>query len=270
MNRFDKLFDRPDRRAFIPFFTLGDPTPKASLDIIRAAVDAGADALELGFPFSDPITDGPVNQRSMQRALKAGVTYAACVEMVREIRSAYPDLAIGLLLYYNLLFMRGDSAYQELADIGIDAVVCSDLPLDESFAHMQALRANGLGCIQMVAPNTGAERARRLIGESSAFTYVISRFGTTGSAEDLEPDTLARVHRLGACQRPLVVGFGISKVSHVRELWKAGAHGVIIGSLFSLKIEKNPHDCAPAVEFIRNFISQIQAGKPCLDYPGVV
>lgn len=174
-NRFIQLFADPDRKAFIPFFTLGDPHPDSSFELICTAVDAGADAIELGFPFSDPITDGPVNQRSMQRALMAGTNYDTCLELLRRIRSRYPALPIGLRLYYNLLHMRGDKAYAEFADIGVDAIVCSDLPFDESDWHMQMLASHGLGCIQMVAPNTPNERASNLLNHSSTPDMVLLR-----------------------------------------------------------------------------------------------
>lgn len=270
-NRFNQLFANPNRKAFIPFFTLGDPNPESSYELICTAVDAGADAVELGFPFSDPITDGPVNQRSMQRALKAGTRYETCLELLRRIRSRYPYLPIGLLLYYNLLYMRGSKAYQEFADIGVDAIVCSDLPFDESTWHMQMLAVNGLGCIQMIAPNTPHERAMKLLDYSSAFTYVISRFGTTGTSEHFEDEALQRIERISrASSQPIVVGFGISKVEQVREFWRHGANGVIIGSLFSLRIENNLQDIPSVQAVINGFITQVQQEKEFLVQPDVI
>ena len=270
-NRFQKMFARQDRKAFIPFFTLGDPNPQASYELICTAVDAGADALELGFPFSDPITDGPVNQRSMQRALIAGTKYDTCLELLRRIRSRYPDLPIGLLLYYNLLYMRGDKAYAEFSDIGIDAIVCSDLPFEESARHTWFLAKNGLGCIQMIAPNTPKERALKLLSHSSAFTYVISRFGTTGAIEKFEVDALKRIEHLRqASTYPLVVGFGISKIDQVRDFWNYGANGVIIGSLFSLCIEKNLQNIPAVHTFIDDFITKIQHSKARLELPSTI
>lgn len=255
MNRFDTAFAQSDRKAFIPFFTLGDPNREESMKLIRTAVEAGADAVELGFPFSDPVTDGPINQRSMQRSLASGMTYDSCVGMLREIRALYPDLPIGLLLYYNLLFKRGERAYAELAEIEVDGVVCSDLPLEESAGHAALLAAHGIGCIQMVAPNTPAERAARLIETSSAFTYVISRFGTTGPSARFEDDSLHRLARLRRLSdKPLVVGFGISRKQQVHDFWQAGANGVIVGSHFSLVIERNLDDLNVARKEIEEFV----------------
>ena len=260
MNRFDKGF-QPDRKLFIPFFTLGDPNREESMRLIRAAVDAGADAVELGFPFSDPVSDGPINQRSMQRSLASGMIFDGCVEMIREIRALYPDLPIGLLLYYNLLFKRGERAYAEFASAGVDAVVCSDLPLEESGRHIELLRAHGIGCIQMIAPNTPTERAARLIEGSSAFTYVISRFGTTGpSNARFEDGSVHRVTRLRKLsEKPLVVGFGISRKEQVAYFWNAGANGVIVGSHFSLLIEQNLDDLDVARQEIEDFVRTVRS-----------
>ncbi|MEV0674980.1 tryptophan synthase subunit alpha [Actinosynnema sp. NPDC050436] len=259
MNRFDSAFQGSDRKLFVPFFTLGDPNREEGLALVRAAVDAGADAVELGFPFSDPITDGPINQRSMQRSLQAGTTYDACVDMVRELRGDYPDLPIGLLLYYNLLFKRGPGAYAELAEVGVDAVVCSDLPVEEADEHVGLLREHGLGCIQMVAPNTPAERAARLFESSSAFTYVISRFGTTGPSARFEDDSAQRIRSLrGLTDKPMVVGFGVSTRSQVVDFWDAGADGVIVGSHFSLLVERNLDDLGVARKEIEDFVRALR------------
>ena len=259
MNRFDTAFGQSTRKLLIPFFTLGDPDRDGSMRIIRAAVDAGADAVELGFPFSDPITDGPINQRSMQRSLASGMTYQGCVDMVREIRHRYPRLPIGLLLYYNLLFKRGDRAYAELAEAGVDAVVCSDLPMEEAGEHVDLLRANDIGCIQMIAPNTPLKRAERLIEGSSAFTYVISRFGTTGPSASFADDAVRRVGRLrDLSKKPLVVGFGISRKDQVEDFWDAGADGVIVGSHFTLLVERNVDDLARARREIEDFVRSVK------------
>ncbi len=265
MNRFDKLFWQTKHRTFIPFFTLGDPNLESNLRLIKSAIDSGVDAVELGFPFSDPITDGPTNQRSMQRSLRSGTTYNSCVRMVKEIRREYPELPIGLLLYYNLLFMRGDCAYRELAEIGVDAVVCSDLPLEESLSHREQLERNGIGCIQMIAPNTPDARAFELFQTSSAFTYVISRFGTTGETEAFERAALNRIPSLRrVSDKPAVIGFGISKPDQVVAFWKSGANGVIVGSHFSSLIEHNLNNLDIVESTIRSFIQAIQPHRQSL------
>lgn len=260
MNRFDALFSRRERKAFVPFFTLGDPDWDTSLEIIMSAVHAGADALELGYPFADPISDGPTNQRSMQRALRAGATFDSCTRLVSTMRARFPDLPISLLLYYNLLYFQADEGYRKLADAGVDAVVISDLPFEESGRHVDGLSRHGIGCVQMVAPNTPVDRARVLFEASRGFTYVISRFGTTGADRQLGAATVQRVRLLRSLtEKPYVVGFGISHPHHVRQIWDAGADGVIVGSHFISMIERNVAAIAPAISGICGFIEEVKS-----------
>jgi len=260
MNRFNTLFSDPSRQVFLPFFTLGDPTPEKSLSLIKAAIDAGADALELGIPFSDPIADGPTNQRSMERALKAGMTFDKALIMIASIRAYAPDLPIGLLLYYNLMYRRGlGIAHGDLAAAGVDAIVSADLPIEESEQHEQSLKKHGLGAIQMIAPNTPDDRAKILFDRSSAFTYVLSGFGPTGVRHEVDPRTLERVQHLRKLNnKPMVVGFGISQPEHVQVIHQAGAHGAIVGSKFSQVIEENLQDLAQAEQWISQFIRDIK------------
>lgn len=260
MNRFDELFSRRQRRAFVPFFTLGDPQWEASLEIIVSAVHAGADALELGYPFADPISDGPTNQKSMQRALRAGATFDSCTKLVATIRQRFPDLPISLLLYYNLLYYQDEAGYRKLADAGVDAVVISDLPIEESRRHVDCLRKHRIGCVHMVAPNTPLDRARVLFDQSAAFTYVISRFGTTGADRQLGSATLERARLLRSItDKPYVVGFGISHPDHVRQIWDTGADGVIVGSHFSAMIERNVGTVGAAITGICDFIEEVKS-----------
>ena len=255
MNRFEQLF-KSKQKVFVPFFTLGDPNIEDSLRIIKAAIDAGADVLELGIPFSDPVADGPTNQRSMIRARQAGATFDLCLEMIQYIRHYNNEIPIGLLLYYNLIHRRGiDKAHQELAAAGVDGIVSADLPLDEAAEHEASLQKHGIGAVQMIAPNTPDKRAVELFDHSSAFTYVLSGFGTTGAKTDLDPKTLQRVKHLRALSdKPMIVGFGISKPEHVHAVWQAGADGAIVGSYFTKMIETHQGDVDVAIEEIARFI----------------
>jgi tryptophan synthase alpha chain len=260
MNRFDDLFSRRGRKAFVPFFTLGDPDGETSLEIIASAVHAGADALELGYPFADPISDGPTNQKSMQRALRAGATFDSCTRLVTTIRRRFPELPISLLLYYNLLYFQADEGYRKLAGAGVDAVVISDVPFEESGRHMECLCRHDIGCVHMVAPNTPVDRARVLFEESRAFTYVISRFGTTGADRQLGAETVQRVRLLRTItDKPYAVGFGISHPTHVGQIWDAGADGVIVGSHFISMIERHVGAIAPAIAGICGFIEEVKS-----------
>lgn len=261
MNRFQTLFADKDRRILLPFFTLGDPDPDTSLAIISAAVEAGADALELGIPFSDPIADGPTNQRSMMRALKAGMRFDRALAMLTTLRQRFPELPIGLLVYYNLLHRRGlHKAVADLALAGVDAIVSADCPLEESGPLEAALVHHGMGAIQMIAPNTSDARAVLLFERSSAFTYVLSGFGTTGVKDQLDPRTVARVaHLRQLSEHPMVVGFGISQPEQVKAIWQAGANGAIVGSRFTQIIEQYLDQPEVAQQKIEQFIAQVTA-----------
>ena len=257
MNRFRKLFQKPNRKAFIPFWMLGDPDPDRSLLIIKAILDAGADVLEIGIPFSDPIADGPTIQRSAQRALAAGATVDRTLELIERVRQG-ADVPIGLLVYFNLIYQRGlDEFCRQVRDVGVDAVLAADLPIEESEGLEQSLRAHDLGCVHLVAPNTPPARALHLIERSTAFAYVLSTFGTTGARAQLDPSTERKIRQLRACtKRPLVVGFGISSPAQAKTLYAAGADGVIVGSALVHLAEPCFDDPQALLENIKSFVRE--------------
>lgn len=157
MTRYTKLFSALSAKnegAFVPFIMLGDPTPEASLAIIRTAVAAGADALELGVPFSDPVADGPTIQRSHLRALDNGATVDSSLELIRQIRKEFPELPIGMLIYGNVVFTRGITQfYQEFADAGVDSILLPDVPVREGEPFIAAAKQPGIDPI-FIAPRT--------------------------------------------------------------------------------------------------------------------
>lgn len=222
----------------MPFFVLGYPNREKSMELLKGVIDLGVDALELGIPFSDPVADGPQNQLAMAEALKSGVTFDVCMEMLKEIRQYAPDLPIGLLLYYNLVFRRGpEKVCEQLKLIGVDALVCPELPIEESQAHEKTLAKYDLGCVHMVFPNTSDERAKKCFDHSSAFTYVVARLGPTGASDELRGETAARIsHLRSLTDKPMVVGFGLSKPEHVQTVWDAGSNGAIVASRFTKEL----------------------------------
>ncbi len=262
MNRFQQLF-ATGKKAFIPFFVLGDPTPEISLKLIQTAIETGVDALELGIPFSDPIADGPVIQAAAQRALQAGTDFNTCLQLLQEIR-ALSEIPMGLLLYYNLLHKRGTGrALPELAAAGADAILAVDLPLESAIEQLSSLPMAGLASIQLIAPNTPLARAEQLIAHSSAFTYVVSDFGTTGIRSELSNRTFERIKTLRTLTtQPLVVGFGISRAEQINALYQAGADGAIIGSAITQLIAEHasqPQHAITAVgDFLQTILSQLQ------------
>ncbi len=166
----------------MPFVTMGDPGLELSFDIIKTLIDAGADALELGIPFSDPIADGPVIQNANIRALAAGVTPAQCFELIGRIRQYNKDIPIGLLLYSNLVMARGiDSFYQQAQQAGVDSILIADVPLHESKLFRNAAMKHDIAPIFIAPPNITDDSLRELASYGRGYTYLLSRAGVTGT-----------------------------------------------------------------------------------------
>ena len=240
MNRFQKLFSDKNKKVFVPFFMLGDPSVEFSFLCIQAALESGAHALELGIPFSDPVADGPVIETASRKAVAAGVDFQQCLALIKRIREI-SDVPIGLLVYYNLLFRQTQTTlYERLKKAGVDGVLVVDLPMEESQSHERALAQQDIGCIQLIAPNTPLERAQVLLEKSTAFSYVISRYGATGVSNEIAGGSYDRIAQLRLLSdAPLVVGFGISRPEQVKRMHKNGANGAIIGSAIVKIIAEN-------------------------------
>ncbi|ERS43116.1 MULTISPECIES: tryptophan synthase subunit alpha [Corynebacterium] len=244
-SRYDKLFAalrEKNEGAFVPFIMLGDPTPEASLEIIRTAVAAGADALELGVPFSDPVADGPTIQASHIRALDGGATLDSALEQVRTIRSEFPDLPIGMLIYGNVAFARGvEKFYAEFAEAGADSILLPDVPVREGAPFIAAAKEAGINPI-FIAPARAAERTLAGVAEhSQGYIYAISRDGVTGTEKESETTGLDEV--VASIQRfdgpPVLLGFGISSPQHVADAIAANAAGAITGSAITKIIDRH-------------------------------
>jgi tryptophan synthase alpha chain len=234
-DRYARMFaalPRARRGAFIPFVMLGDPDAARSLAIVRSLALAGADALELGLPFSDPIADGPVIQAAATRALAAGVRRRDCWSIIGTIRTEFPELPIGLLVYANLVCHRDPAEfYREAAEAGVDSVLIADLPVGESAAIAAAARACGIAPVFIAPPNADAARLKAIAAAGAAYTYVTSREGVTGADDRLRRDLSGLIGQLRALGAPPpVLGFGISNPLQVREALAMGAAGVISGS----------------------------------------
>lgn len=260
MNRFREMLSGASRGAFVPFFMLGDPSPEDSLRLIRAALAAGADGLELGIPFSDPIADGPVIQASAIRASAAGATVGRCFEMLAAIR-AETDKPIGLLVYYNLVRRRGCSEFcRDCAAAGVDAVLAADLPYGEDGRLSRALLDCGVGSVYLVSQNTPDDRAAEIMKASTAFTYAVGVMGTTGARSSVSDATRAFVERLRALSAsPFVVGFGVGNPQQAAEILRLGAHGVIVGSALIERIAAHLDDPNEGIEEVTAFIAEVRA-----------
>jgi tryptophan synthase alpha chain len=251
MSRYDAMFAALAERgegAFGAFVMLGDPDLETSAAILDALVEGGADMLELGIPFSDPVADGPVIQAAAVRALSGGVTPADCFRLLAAFRARHPEVPVGLLTYANLVLARGREAfYAAAAEAGVDSVLVADVPMLESAPFLAAARAHGVAPVLIAAPNTPARTLEAIAKAGEGYTYCVARTGVTGADERVKfvPEILAELAAAGA--PPPVIGFGIARPEHVAEALAAGAAGVISGSAIVRLIADNPGTEAAAV-----------------------
>jgi len=244
MTRIETAFRRcrdEGRSALLAYLMAGDPRPDATVPLALACVRGGADVIELGIPFSDPIADGPEIQAAGSRALHAGTRPTDVLGIVADLR-ATTDVPIVLMTYMNPVLAMGLETFAaRAAAAGVDGVIVPDLSLEESGEVRAALDARGIDHVQLVAPSSSDERAKAIGDASRGFLYVVARYGTTG-ARDALPDGLAG--RLAALRRvtslPLAVGFGVSTKDHVRSLAAMAADGIVIGSAVVRKVAEDP------------------------------
>jgi tryptophan synthase alpha chain len=228
------------RAALVAYLTFADPDPAASLAIVEACARAGADAIELGVPFSDPSADGPSIQRAMERALAAGGSLAGALAGVATLRARGVTTPIVLFGYYHPMFMMGPAAFAaRAADVGVDAVLTVDLPIDELAELADPLAARGVAVVPLVAPTSTPERIARLAGLSAPFVYYISLTGVTGAAAKtpLDPARIAEVRT--ASRAPVAVGFGIRTPADAARV-AAIADGVVVGSALVERAAQGP------------------------------
>lgn len=267
--RYDTLFASLAQRGegvFVPFIMLGDPTPEVSLAVVRAAIAGGADALELGVPFSDPVADGPTIQASHIRALAAGATIDGALNLIRTIRSENPDLPIGMLIYGNVPFARGlDTFYQEFHAAGADSILIPDVPVREGGPFIEAARAAGIAPIFIAPAQAAPETLRGVAAASQGYIYAISRDGVTGTEKASSTtglaEVVANISRFGGA--PVLLGFGISTPDHVAAAIAAGAAGAITGSAMTRIIEQHYDsgqlDSTALAADISNFVRTMKA-----------
>lgn len=247
-------------KAFIPFAVLGYPDVETSIDIIRAMAENGADMLELGFPFSDPIADGPMIQEADTIALRNGVNAESCFRIIEAVRH-FTDIPVGLLLYYNLILQYGvDSFLATCRRMKIGYVLAADVPLEEAGTITEAASREGIKTAFIVTELTDERRLRRICGKTTGFLYVVTRLGVTGAKEKVSDSTIALLRRLRAkTSLPLFAGFGISKPEHVRAICKAGADGAICGSAIVKLIRENIRNKRVMLKRIGNFVREMKA-----------
>ncbi|HEX4022898.1 MAG TPA: tryptophan synthase subunit alpha [Acidobacteriaceae bacterium] len=231
----------------VAYFTVGDPDLATSRKIALAAIDAGADVLELGVPFSDPLADGPVIQRASERALLHGTRLTDVLALARELRAERPRIGLVIFSYLNPIIRLGLEKFCSMAqDAGVDGVLVTDLIVEEAEEYRTAMRRHKLQPIFLVAPTSPDARLQRIAATSEGFVYAISRTGITGTQQQVAGDARQLVERLrGFTALPIAVGFGISTAAHVAAVGEF-ADAAVIGSAIVAIIEKSTAAEAPA------------------------
>jgi tryptophan synthase alpha chain len=248
-----------NRAALIPFFVIGDPDFNTSLGILKTAIDSGADILELGIPFSDPIADGPTIQKADIRALRSGMTVKNALKFIQEIKG-YKDIPVGLLMYYNLIYQYGiERFFHDFHQAGVNSVLIADLSIDDADEIIQPAESAGLDTVFMITPNTDSERMKLITSKTTGFIYTVSLLGVTGSREKLSDTVEELVGRLKKLTDvPVCVGFGISREEHAATIARAGADGIIIGSKIVELIENNLGNREKMLKGISSFLHSVK------------
>jgi tryptophan synthase alpha chain len=230
--KFRELRSRKEG-ALVAYLTGGDPEPNAFLANSTALIEGGADIIEIGIPFSDPIADGPVIQASSMRALSNRATPIGILDMIRELSSEFP-IPFVVLSYYNPILSMGLARFLKYArESGVDGIVVPDLPVEESEDFRNLALKNNIDNIYLAAPNTSRTRLRTVLDKSKGFLYLVSLYGVTGPRDSLSPQALEAVKKIKSLAKgriPVSAGFGISQPEHVSAVIRSGADGAIVGS----------------------------------------
>jgi tryptophan synthase alpha chain len=246
-----------NKPALIAYVTCGDPDLATTRDIVLAAIEAGADAIELGVPFSDPVADGPVIQRASERALKQGTTLAQVLILAAEVRQHAQSTGLVVFSYLNPILRMGLDKFCKVARAaGVDGALVTDLPVEEADEYLCAMRAHDLSPVFLAAPTSPDQRLKSIAGASRGFVYAVSRTGVTGQRHELADDARKLVRRLRrATKLPIALGFGISTAAQFAEVGEF-ADAVVVGSAIVETIERNRGREAKAVaEFIRQLLA---------------
>jgi len=255
------------RPSLVAYFTCGDPDLATTRNIILAAIQAGADVIELGVPFSDPVADGPVIQRASQRALQRGTTLADVFKLAAEVREHAQSTGLIIFTYLNPILRMGFEKFCSVArHAGIDGALVTDLPVEEADVYLREMAKRELATVFLAAPTSTDERLQRIAEASSGFVYAVSRTGVTGARPQLAADAQKLVRRLRKYTKlPIAVGFGISTAEQFAAVGSF-ADAAVVGSAIVETIERNPGTEAQSVaEFIKQLLavsSQPSARKP--------
>jgi tryptophan synthase alpha chain len=248
--------------GLVIYFTAGDPDLATTREMAIAAIDNGADVIELGVPFSDPLADGPVIQRASERAVARGTRLSDVLAICKEIRAARPAAGIILFSYLNPVVRFGMEAFAKAAkDAGADGVLLTDMIVEEAEEYLRVMRENDLAPVFLAAPTSPDARLKAIAESSQGFVYAISRVGITGTQVELASDAEALVARIKQFTKlPVALGFGVSTPEHVRAVGEF-ADASVVGSAIVALIEKTPAEDAPRAvgEFVRGLCGKADA-----------
>jgi tryptophan synthase alpha chain len=258
MTRYAAMFEQCracGKGALGAFLMLGDPDPESCLAYLDALVAGGADMVEVGIPFSDPVADGPVIQAAAKRALEAGVRPADALAVIAKFRRRYPDVPLGVLTYANIVAARGTETFAaDLAAVGADSLLVADVPQLEARSYANATRQAGIDLILIAAGNTPDPALQRIASMTSGYTYCVARVGVTGTDTVPQRNHRRLFERLSLLHAPPpVLGFGISTSAHVAEAMAGGAAGVIVGSAI---VDLIGNGMSPSI--VSEFVSELK------------
>lgn len=241
-NKFLELKAK-NQKALIAYVVAGYPSENGTLSAVQGLVKGGADIIEIGLPFSDPLADGPMIQNASYIALQKGINFSKFLNLVKKIRKE-TDLPLVLMTYTNLLYKQGYDKFIALAKkAGIDGFILPDMAIEESKEYLKAIHKNKADAIFLISPNTSSKRIKKIVSASSGFLYLVSVFGTTGKQQKIQQytiDAIKNTKKLVNGKIPIGVGFGVSNPQQVRFFIQKGADAVIVGSAFLRLIEKTP------------------------------
>jgi tryptophan synthase alpha chain len=265
MQRLHQTFEKlkqHNERALVAFVTCGDPDLATTRELILAYADAGADVIEIGIPFTDPLADGPTIQRASERALANGTTMDDALKLIAEVR-VQTEVPLVPMTYINPVFQIGyDNFARRCAEVGADAVIISDLPPEEGADWIAAGKKHNVGTIFFLAPTSDEERIETVAKAASGFIYAVARMGITGAKSDVPPEIGELIQRIRRhTSTPICAGFGFSSADQIRKTCESSdVNGIIVGAALIDVIEKTEGDHRAKVEAAREFARGLKAG----------
>lgn len=233
-----------NQKALIAYAMAGYPSDKETISIVRGLVNGGADIIEIGLPFSDPLADGPVIQNASFKALQKGMNFERFLNIVQKIRKE-TDIPLVLMTYANILYNKGyDKFIPIIKKAGIDGIILPDMAMEEADQYLKVIHKNNMDAIFLISPNTSKDRIRKIASVSSGFVYLVSVYGTTGGTQQqfqqYTLDAIKNAKKILGKKIPLGVGFGVNNAEQARSILQAGADAIIVASAFLRLVDKIP------------------------------